>query len=285
MNTYTLILKHIRVSNAHALSSSFTIGFPAMTAFLGFSHALERKIRQNLDYYDTHITGLAVCNHHFHLRTYRGTHPNARNTLIGQRLPLKPNGDAMPFNEIPYADMDISFVLEISSDDVISTPAFCEQVRQHIMSMRVAGGDIHSLSAVFFEEDDRRALRALMPGYVLISRKQRLEDSFSEDAMGDLIHALACHHEYVKKGDGTGFWKHSYSSDGWVIPIGVGFRDLSGPKQVKNQRNSSYEHHFVEPVVSLGEFVMPYRFQAVSQILWRYDVTDNMYLCVNDSTI
>ncbi len=39
-----LLLPHIKVNGANALSSPFTIGFPAMTAWLGAVHALQRKV-------------------------------------------------------------------------------------------------------------------------------------------------------------------------------------------------------------------------------------------------
>ena len=39
-----LLISHIAVHNANALSSAMTIGTPSLTAFLGFVHALQRKI-------------------------------------------------------------------------------------------------------------------------------------------------------------------------------------------------------------------------------------------------
>ena len=39
-----LLLPHLRVQNANAISSPLTWGFPAPTAFLGFVHALERRL-------------------------------------------------------------------------------------------------------------------------------------------------------------------------------------------------------------------------------------------------
>ena len=41
-----ILIPHIKIQNANALSSPFTIGFPAMTAWLGAVHALERKINE-----------------------------------------------------------------------------------------------------------------------------------------------------------------------------------------------------------------------------------------------
>ena len=42
-----LLLRHVKIHNANAFSSPLTIGFPAMTAWLGAMHALERKLRQH----------------------------------------------------------------------------------------------------------------------------------------------------------------------------------------------------------------------------------------------
>ena len=39
-----IIIKNMMVQNANALSSAFTIGFPAVTSFMGFIHGLQRKI-------------------------------------------------------------------------------------------------------------------------------------------------------------------------------------------------------------------------------------------------
>jgi CRISPR-associated protein Csy2 len=66
-----LLLPHIKVHNANALSSPFTIGFPAMTAWLGAVHALQRKVNasglQNVNFDRT-----AIISHRIDLQTYKG---------------------------------------------------------------------------------------------------------------------------------------------------------------------------------------------------------------------
>ncbi|WP_415735253.1 type I-F CRISPR-associated protein Csy2, partial [Legionella pneumophila] len=47
MRSNLILLPSIRVQNANALSSPFTIGFPAMTGWLGGVHALQRKLNTN----------------------------------------------------------------------------------------------------------------------------------------------------------------------------------------------------------------------------------------------
>ena len=60
-----LLLRQVKIHNANAFSSPLTIGFPAMTAWLGAMHALERKLRQCESLSDIRLTKLAVSCHDF----------------------------------------------------------------------------------------------------------------------------------------------------------------------------------------------------------------------------
>ena len=66
-----LLLPHIKIHNANAMSSPYTIGFPAMTAWLGAVHALQRHLHQQ-GLSDVVLTGVAVSCHQFDLQTYKG---------------------------------------------------------------------------------------------------------------------------------------------------------------------------------------------------------------------
>ena len=43
--THLLVMPHLHVQNANAISSPLTHGFPSITAFLGVMWALERRAR------------------------------------------------------------------------------------------------------------------------------------------------------------------------------------------------------------------------------------------------
>jgi len=58
-----ILLLHIKVQNANALSSPFTIGFPAMTAWLGAVHALQRKL--NIEFEKLKFNATAVISHEY----------------------------------------------------------------------------------------------------------------------------------------------------------------------------------------------------------------------------
>ncbi len=60
-----LLLPNIKVSGASALSSSVIIGIPSLTAFYGYVHSFERKLRELNAI--AKIESFAICIHQFHI--------------------------------------------------------------------------------------------------------------------------------------------------------------------------------------------------------------------------
>lgn len=81
-----LLLSHLKIHNANALSSSLTIGFPAMTAWLGAAHALQRKLNQSR-FKSIVFTGIGVVCHKMDLQTYKGERDFVH-SIIGTANPL-----------------------------------------------------------------------------------------------------------------------------------------------------------------------------------------------------
>ena len=57
-----LLLPHLRVQNANAIQGPLSWGFPSPTAFLGFTHALERRIH---DRFGITFGGVGIVCHRF----------------------------------------------------------------------------------------------------------------------------------------------------------------------------------------------------------------------------
>ena len=98
VKTY-LLLRHVRIHNANAFSSPLTIGFPAMTAWLGAMHALERKIRCNEALSSIRLKKLAVSCHDFDLQTYKGPGDYVNSVIITSN-PLRKKGSS--FERPPF---------------------------------------------------------------------------------------------------------------------------------------------------------------------------------------
>lgn len=286
-----LIIPHIHVHNANALSSPFTIGFPAMTAWLGAVHALQRHL--NAQDIPVIFSATGVVSHEVNLQTYKGDNDYVH-SIVGTGNPLDKTGGRTAFIEEARCHLDVSLVIEFNGITVDGHGELLSAVTQLLHAkMKLAGGDIKSFQPPFCiihsegnEDDLRKLQRHLMPGYVLIERRDLMLAAIADDAdaMDVVIDYLAIHHSCVQDELGNIEWR-SYRKSlenkpaGWIVPIATGFYALSEISEAKNQRDQNTPHRFAESLVTLGEFKMPHRLHCVEQMLWRYHTDGDFYLC------
>ena len=287
-----LLIPHIAVHNANALSSPFTIGFPAMTAWLGATHALQRKLNTN-GFSAIKFTATAVISHQCDLQTHKGI-DDFVHSIIGTGNPLDKTGSRSAFIEEARCHLDVSLVIEytgIEKDDEV----LVQEKITHLLNanMKIAGGDILNFKTPEFfkvedgnESDIRLLTRKIMPGYALIERRDLMLEAMTQgqDAMDALLDYLALHHQCKKEesnGEEMVSWTSTRKAKGWLVPIATGFHGLTELGQAKNQRDPETPHRFAESVVTLGEFKMPHSIKSVNEILWRYQTEqdNNLYLC------
>ena len=270
------------------MSSPYTIGFPAMTAWLGAIHALQRSI-QKKGLENVKLTSVAVSCHNFDLQTFKGPRDFVH-SIIGTSNPLDKDGGRPAFIEEARCHLEVSLLVEYQGlTDSSETKKLEELTNSQLPLMKFAGGDILSVKlteSVSVDEEDEKevkeVLRKLMLGYVLIERRDLMISSMKEgkDALDSLLDHLKVMHRSTKDEEKVS-WTSSRKTDGWIVPIATGFQGISDIGIAKNQRDSSTLHRFAESVVTLGEFVMPYRVKDLDQILWKYHVEpeQNLYLC------
>ncbi|ENM3817205.1 type I-F CRISPR-associated protein Csy2 [Vibrio cholerae] len=282
-----LILPHLKIHNANALSSPFTIGFPAMTAWLGFVHALERKLSQ-AGLSDLMLHSAAVVSHRCDVQTHKGE-GDFVHSIIGTANPLDKDGSRSAFIEEARCHLDVSLVIEWSgNEEQVQQPEFTLQLQAVIATMKVAGGDVlsfgkPSVKSVITQEDTAQVLRQLMQGYVLIERRDLMIDAMQQgdDAIDALLGYLTVDHHCEQLEDQSVVWHSQRKTSGWIVPIATGFQGISPLGEAKNQRDPSVPHRFAESVVTLGEFVMAYKIKHLDDILWQYhpDLENDLYLC------
>lgn len=284
MSNY-LLLSHIKVHNANALSSALTVGFPAMTAFLGFVHHLERLAKQNG--FQANFAKVAVCSHAFHMQHYKHKGDDFY-LLVGTGNPLNKDGNRPSFNEEARCKIDLSLLIECKSP---LTHELIDWLEKAIQTMKLASGDILSVGGVnvylgtdgkLTDEDMRRLKRKVMPGFWLTDRSDLVRNKMSEgqDALSAVLEHLKVTCTVTKQGnDKERQWEKKTS--GWIIPISVGFHALTPEHYAVNQRDKTKVHRFAEAIVTLGEFKMPHRISSLEEILWGYlyQAENNLYLC------
>jgi len=287
MNRF-LIIPHIQIHNANALSSPYTIGFPAMTAWLGGVHALQRKLNAG-QFNELAFTRSAVACHNIDLQTYkdRGDYVHS---IVGTGNPLDKTGSRPSFIEEARCHLSVSLVIEYQGVDMDDAEAFLAAVKTQLNTLKLAGGDIldfkpPELLKVDGNSDLSRLTQKLMPSHVLKERRDLMTEAMKSqgdniDAIDALLDYLTVQHRSETDESGQTEWAAKRKTAGWIVPIATGFHGISELGKAENQRDPDTPHRFAESLVTLGEFVMPYRIKRLDELLWhsRYDAKNNFYL-------
>jgi len=291
-----LLLPHLNIQNANALSSPFTIGFPAMTAWLGAVHALQRKLNQ-AGFDDLIFLAVGVVCHKIDLQTYKGQ-GDFVHSIIGTGNPLDKDGSRPAFIEEARCHLDVTLIIEGEGINPFAQDQQLEAINHYLNSgLKFVSGDLLSFAvpeilAVDDEAAQRKLTRRLMPGYALIERRELMIEAMQDgqDALDALLDSLTIKHRSEIDEEGNVTWTSKRKQQGWIIPIATGFHGISplvAAGETKNQRDPDTPHRFAESIVTLGEFVMPYRIDKLADMLWSYhfDEENSLYLCQQRSAL
>lgn len=284
---HLLLVPHLKVQNANALSSPFTIGFPAMSAWLGAVHALQRKLN-NDGFSALEFLSISVVSHKADLQTYKGVGDYVH-SIVGTSNPVDKDGKRPAFIEEARIHLDVSLIIEFNNVDRDERERLIQRVSHHLNSrMKMAGGDILSFETPMLEnvktqEELAKIRRKLMPGYAIVERRDLMQEAMDRglDAMDALLEYVTINHSCEKDDEGKVLWTSKRKTVGWIVPIATGFQGISELGKAKNQRDADKPHRFAESVVTLGEFKMVYKIQSLDEILWNYsfDKENALYLC------
>jgi CRISPR-associated protein Csy2 len=313
---HLLVIPHLRVQNANAISSPLTHGFPSMTAFLGLMWALERKTKaQGLDLCFNAIG--VVCHDH----QEQITDGDFVNAFRLTRNPIDKDGSTAAIVEEGRIHLGISLVFAVQSE-ALSThmalgrtdeaDAIATQVNEQLTQMRIAGGSVIPSFAFSGRRKPRvvvgkdqtafhRLRLKLLPGFALVARddllEQRHQALLAENPQSSRLeawlslsrinwHSVATNNEQASAAKHAN-WQHDRAQLGWVVPIPVGYSTLSGPHEagsVANARDTDTPFCFVESLYSIGQWLSPHRLQSPQQLLWYADSQpeQGLYRCRND---
>lgn len=311
--THLLVLPHLRIQNANAISSPLTHGFPALTAFTGLMWALERKARRHGLELAFKAVGV-VC--HQHQEQVSDGYVKA---FVLSRNPVGKDGKTAAIVEEGRIHLELSLVLAVHSEHWRRNPdrrqPDSECIAELLAAMRVAGGtplpapgsrryQPYVLDMTGAEKDReaefRKARLRLLPGFSLVARDDLLDKRFialqEEDPSATRLDAwlslARINWRYRpaanEEGEETATrWVHDREAIGWVVPIPVGYgalTDLHAPGTVANARDATTPFRFVESLYSVGEWVSPHRLSSPEQMLWYADSRpeEGLYRLRND---
>lgn len=318
MSPALLMLPHLRIQNANAISSPMTHGFPSMTAFLGLMWSLERKIA-GLDLEITFDSVGVIC-HAFDEQTTEGGYTKAFRLT---RNPVNEHGATAAIVEEGRIHLDITLVFGVNGGfmqrDEARHQAIADAIGNIVAGMRVAGGSVlpsqrplsqsRPMLKVWSQATDdaaqqfRQLRRRWLPGFALVCRDDLLQQRVAKlqaqnpeatalDAWLDLSR-FNWRPVHVDEQEAAGpevkpkvEWKHD-RTEGWIVPIPVGYGALSEVHpagSVLNARDQSSDFRFVESLYSVGQWIGPHRLNHVCELLWysQTDVDNGLYRCRND---
>lgn len=197
-----LVLPHLRVQNANAISSPMTHGFPAVSAFTGLMWALERTLSEQHDW-PLHFKKVGVICHS-HEEQVNGTFLKTFNLT---RNPLTKDGSTAAIVEEGRMHMEITLIFEVQekfsetsdtnriliqgNEDV--QQQFAKKAMDAVTAMRIAGGSVLPSMPAFGKrtkpwlavlaedpaartEQFRRWCTQWLPGFALVGRDDLLAD-------------------------------------------------------------------------------------------------------------
>lgn len=312
-----LILKRMHVQNANAIAG-LTWGFPGITNFLGFTHALSRYVEE---LQGVKLGGCAVVCHSHQVQAYQPAQ-YSEYVFALTRNPLTKEGKTAPFNEEGRMHMEVSLIIECDfiTDDLDFGVAsesenialFEHKLSRKIPTLRLAGGtiqaieniELHGLNEDLEErgKEFRKTMLRLLPGFMLVDRTSLLNEHLSalqqQQPDADLLDAwldfsALRYRAYPQIPEGEtanettpADWRYvAKPGEGWLVPITTGFKAISPlylPGEVANARDVSVPFRFVESAYGVGQWISPHRVRDLNDIFWRYQQDGDWYLCKND---
>ena len=302
---FVVALRHLEVQGANAIAGA-TYGFPAITHFLGYAHALQRKLPET---FDISFDGCGVVCHRHQVHAHRPPGGLGFNDFkfALSRNPLDKNGNTPPFVEEGKMNMDVTLLIAVTENQLVGPVKQKELERfllQQAAQQHLAGGlvtdmqEVEIIQSEAFEdvEDRKKKMRDLLPGFALVSRHDLLrkeQDRQRKAGVQDPELAAWMSFSTIRYAadthrtqDGKTPWLLVEKPEtGWIVPLAVGYQRISplyGPGEVKTVRDPTVPACFVENVYSLGQWISPHRITDVERLFWQqeYDGTGR-YLCRN----
>ncbi len=302
-----LLLKKIDVQNANAIAG-LTYGFPAITNFLGFAHALSRNLAPKMG---VTLGGVAVVSHK---NAVHARQPSGWGDYVFAltRNPLTQQGNTAPINEEGRMSMQVSLLIELdgmTSGDEQANQQLTTELRRIVPTMRLAGGQITHVQdylALTDEKQQSKELRRLMPGFALIDRRNYLAEHFFAlqqvkpestlmDAWCDfatLSYIATPLDEEVVNEEGEGKTKAQWERQpkaggyaGYLVPLASGYCAISEcyqPGEVANVRDTSVPVTFAETAYTVGEWLSVHRLENIQRGIWHYHYDFPWYVAQGD---
>lgn len=265
--SYLLVLKHLNVRHANALSSNYAVTAAPIMAVHLFAHAMGLRI-------GSEASGVALIHHDakylaeadFHSGFKRPQFQQRKASTYIDKNDYVTGTMALSLQPVATVHLKISLVIEFAEKPDL------EKVRSFLNGGRIAGGVIESFaSAEEFRASDDAVLDAIPGnGYWLVDRKDLLE---GDDPAALMVQALS------KRPTPD-------SGDSWLTPVVPAYALITDPAErvvgVRSLSDGSYPaHSYGEPLSGLAQYVSIREFEGDSIPFWRSRWIDDTVFAIS----
>lgn len=295
--SHYILLEQLSVNGANA-RAGFIYGFPAPTSFLGFTHSLSRHLNPLTG---MNLTGCAIFSHSTHVRASSdgfvsfNQRKSSHSTLKTKSTTVFTKNPSI----IEEAKMDMVVSLLIECDTPFPTnesrlESLVQQIKEFIYKNRLSGGFINEVKMIHLLNNvEVKKIKPLIANTSVLTDasyllEQRINDLKAQGAYTNNFDAwtdfFANKKIAVKNAQDKVEWmqKTIEHRKGWIVPLMVGYKaisDIYQPNEVDSLRDNRYPFRMVESIYGLGEWKRGFMVQDINSLIWRYQTTDNFYLC------
>ncbi len=233
-----LLFPHVRVQAANMVSASFLLGGPPIFAAYGLGEALCYRLGGGAK-----VTGMMFVHHDrealgqtfygaFSPQQRRGAAFTFGKSANGSDYSSK-NKHALSLQPVACAHLRVSIIWEL--ENVYAT----EEARDFLHQSRLAGGLVTGHGEIAFTESFHEALNLIGNGYVVVDRRDLLEESGKNQA------------ELLVKALGT--MPTAGGDDTWLSAACLGYAAVT-PFERRGGARDGYTHAFAEPLVGMVQY-------------------------------
>lgn len=256
MPVVPVLARRLEIGGANAVAGMGAVGYPALTAFLGYAQELARALAGERA--GRHLRRFAVLHHTGRPRLY-GTYRNrvtqksyayfekSQPAKDRQQFWFTPSADFRP-----QVDLTVSLVLEVTLSDqrLVHLQAHAEEAAACI-GLRALGGMIKSDEGIVIGGDALDLIKRAGRSDVVVDRTSCLFENEEVDALDALLDQLATRHAEERR-----FVSH------------IGYLGVSDLAMRTTARGDAVQHQYAEPIFGLAAFRRSHALEPTMPFLW-----------------